>query len=198
MDDQQLFAQKLQERFAQLPKVVQDAITSADVEKQLRALAETHKLHIDQWAALENEVMLALLGFQPAQDLAKNIAAEVGLPADAAQALAADISKVVFEPVRGELERNLEHPEAKAEAKTGAEQVRDQVLAAEGGTPPAAPAVAPAQNAAATAPSAAAAEAAAPAKPAVERTPVAESYKPGESSAARAAVHDDPYREPPV
>ena len=45
----------------------------------MRALADTNKLHIDQWESLENEVMLALLGFQPIQDLEKNIKSEVGV-----------------------------------------------------------------------------------------------------------------------
>src|SRR3990167_1319619 len=91
---------KLQERFAQLPKVVQDAITSADVEKQLRTLANTHKLHLDQWQNLENEVMLTLLGFVDPEKLQENIQKEVGVSAEIATELAADISRIVFEPIR--------------------------------------------------------------------------------------------------
>ena len=90
----------LKERFAKLPKVVQDAIMSADVEKHMRELAETHKLHLDQWQTLENEVMLALLGVQKAEDLEKNIKSEVGVPDDIAKALTENISKIVFEPIR--------------------------------------------------------------------------------------------------
>src|SRR5580692_2611988 len=105
---------KLQERFKELPKVVQDAITSADVEQRMRALADTQKLHLDQWEALENEVMLALLGFQPVEDLQKNIKSEVGVSEEVAKILTAEISKIVFEPIRGELERQLENPDAQA------------------------------------------------------------------------------------
>ena len=101
---------KLQERFKQLPKVVQDAITSADVEKRMRTLADTQKLHLDQWEALENEVMLALLGFQPVEDLEKNIKSEVNVSDEVATMLASEVSKIVFEPIREELERELAHP----------------------------------------------------------------------------------------
>ncbi|MEK7134064.1 MAG: hypothetical protein AAB804_03260 [Patescibacteria group bacterium] len=175
--------QALKERFAKLPKVVQDAIMSADVEKHMRELAETHKLHLDQWQTLENEVMLALLGVQKAEDLEKNIKSEVGVPNDIAKALTENISKIVFEPIRAELERELEHPEAKAAEVSGVEAARAQVL---GENAPATPAVAPATP---------------PAEPPtqkVERAPVSTAYKGGETSAVRVAVADDPYREPPA
>lgn len=152
---------QLQERFAKLPKVVQDAITSADVEKHLRELAEHHKLHLDQWELLENEVMLSLLGFQPAADLAENIQKHVAVDQTTATSLASDISTIVFEPIRKELERGLDYPEAVAAQKTGVESMRDAVLkdehtvpqgslSAGGGAPVPAPLEAPAP--AATAP----------------------------------------------
>jgi hypothetical protein len=181
--------QELKERFAQLPKVVQDAITSADVEKRMRELADTQKLHLDQWESLENEVMLALLGFQPVEDLEKNIKSQVNVTDDVAKALAADISKIVFEPIRGELERQLSHPEAKAENLTGVETARKVALASEGtgaapiaSTTPVAPATPPAPANTDTA----------------KRAPVSESYTPGQTSTDRKQVHDDPYREAPL
>ncbi len=176
--------EKLQVRFKELPKVLQDAITSADIEKRLRELADTHKLHLDQWQLLENEVMLALLGFQPTEDLAKNIKSEVGTSGEIADILAADISRIVFEPIRQELERSLEHPDAKAADVSGVEGMRAQALRDEGAA--SAPAVAPG-----TPPVAARSEK-------VARAPVSESYKAGEPSTARKAVDDDPYREPPA
>ena len=99
--------EKLQARFLQLPKALQNAITSADVEKKLRGLSETHKLHLDQWQKLENEVMLALLGFQRVENLETNIKNEVGIADEEAKALAVDIADTIFEPIREELEREL-------------------------------------------------------------------------------------------
>jgi len=109
-DDEKGFREKMQARFLQLPKALQDAITSADVEKKLRALSETHKLHLDQWQKLENEVMLALLGFQPVENLEANIKNEVGIAEEEAKALAGDIADTIFEPIREELERELGKP----------------------------------------------------------------------------------------
>lgn len=177
----------MQERFKKLPKVVQDAITSADVEKHLRALSDKHKLHLDQWSLLENEVMLALLGFEKIDDIAKNIQSEVGMDAAAAAALAEDISKIVFEPIRGELERRLDHPQAVATQTTGVEDARTQMLA----SPENKPAVTPAPTVAPATPP----QPAPTAK--VERTPAtAPTYAPNVASHERKTIEGDPYREP--
>ncbi len=171
----------MQERFKQLPKVVQDAITSADVEQHLRTLADNHKLHLDQWATLENEVMLALLGFQPVTDLVKNIEKEVGVDSATAVALASDISTVVFTPIRGELERLLDHPAAEATATSGVEDVRTQILSQREAAPM------PVVQAATPPPTAPIQK--------VERTPLSGTYAPSIASHERKTVEGDPYRE---
>lgn len=181
---------QLAERFHQLPKVVQDAITSADVEQHLRTLADTHKLHLDQWQVFENEVMLAVLGFQQVEDLERNIVQHVGIAGDIAHALAQGANSVIFEPIRQQLERNLEHPDAQAAIVSGAEAARTQILDAEHvestASPPPIPVVQPAT----------------PPPPApdikIARPSDSTAYKPGEPSAARKVVTDDPYREPPA
>ena len=167
----------LEKRFAELPKVVQNAITSTDVRKGMRALADTHKLHLDQWETLENEVMMTLFGVFPIDELQANIQKEVEVPEEIAKALTENISKIVFEPIRAELERELAQPSA---------QAAEAVAAPTAPAAPAAPAVLPATP---------------PAEPPttkIARAPVSESYKAGEASTIRKSVHDDPYREPPA
>ena len=172
MDEKEL-QQQLAERFKQLPKVVQNAITSADVEAHMRALAETHKLHLDQWALLENEVMLTLLGFQKTEDLAENLRKEVNVDETTARALADDVSKIVFEPIRGELEKQLERPGETPAANTPAAVASPaptaSVIAA---TPPKLP----------------------PEKKA-ERPPTERNYSAPTPSHERKAIEGDPYRE---
>lgn len=176
-------------RMAELPPVVRDAITSADLEKRLRALADSHKLHIDQWQKLENEVMLTLLGFQPIENLERNVRLEVGVSNEIAKALTADMTRIVFEPIRQELERQLEHPEAQEKEVNSVEAARNQALLGaveetkvSTPTPRVQPATPPASA------------------PDVKVTRPSDStnYRPGETSAQRAAVHDDPYREAPL
>lgn len=128
-EEQEAFAAAIKERFSLLPQVVQDAITSADMSKRLRELASKHQLHVDQWEALENEVQLTMLGLQPLEELGKNLTDELHIPFDVANPLAADISRIVFEPIRAELERLLEHPEAKEEVHSDIETAATQAIA---------------------------------------------------------------------
>lgn len=170
--------QSLATRFKELPKVVQDSITSADVEKHLRELADTNKLHLDQWELLENDVMLTLLGVHKPEELADNLKKDLGVTEDVARALAGEVSRIVFEPIRTELERSLEGPAAVVENAGGiGEAMRDHA---------AAPAAAPV--AAATPPPA-------PPEGKVVRAPISESYAAQEPSHARKIVEGDPYRE---
>lgn len=102
----------LKDRFDQLPPPVQQAILSANVEKHLQELAGKHKLHLDQWISLENEVMMALLGIQSVEDLGKNIASEAEIPRELGEQIADDAFELVFEPIRQRLEQELGNPNA--------------------------------------------------------------------------------------
>jgi hypothetical protein len=173
---------KIAERFRSLPKAVQDAITSADVEQHMRELAGQHQLHFDQWSSLENEVMFTLLGIEPIERLADNLKKEVGVTAEVAESLAASISQTIFAPIRAELEKGLasgggdEESDAPLESAAVKEHPLAQVVPAIApvlpGTPPAPP----------------------PEKKAI-RAPISESYGAGQPSAERRIVEGDPYRE---
>jgi hypothetical protein len=173
------FSEKqIQEQFARLPKVVQDAITSADIEKHLRESADTYKLHLDQWALLENQVMLTLMGLQRAENLRENILKNVGTDEATAAALAAEISRIVFTPVCEEMERQLAHPDAQVKIASGMDAMRTQTLAANTPAPIASVPVSPDTKAV--------------------RAPLSPEYKPGATSSTRKDVTNDPYRVSPV
>ncbi|MEN9413555.1 MAG: hypothetical protein RLZZ342_642 [Candidatus Parcubacteria bacterium] len=175
------------ERIALLPPVVQAAIQSADLEKHLRALADSHKLHIDQWELLENEVKLALLGFEDAEKLPENLESVVGVDKQTAGELAQAINDEVFEPIRQELERALTHPEAKEVQTDGIEKARQAALSLARASGEATPAAVQAATPPAQKP-----------EGSVVRAPLSETYKPSVPSSERKAVDGDPYRELPV
>lgn len=188
---------ELKDRFLQLPKAVQNAITSADVENRLRKLSETHKLHLDQWQKLENEVMLALLGIQKVEMLEENIKNEVGVPAEDAALLAGDIAEEIFLPIREELESELDQP---TENENNESELSDKPVA--GGQEPVATdqdSVSPAsatgyklQDTSSSVPSTP------PPPPKTEksiRAPISESYTSQTPSHERKAIEGDPYRE---
>ncbi|OGG67609.1 hypothetical protein A3C21_00320 [Candidatus Kaiserbacteria bacterium RIFCSPHIGHO2_02_FULL_59_21] len=210
-------------RLKELPKVLRDAIESSDVEKRLRELATIHKLHVDQWQILENEVMLTLLGFEQPEDLAQNVKENVKVSEEIASSLATDISRIIFEPIRQELERELEHPEAKEKEVSEVEQARQQALEQVSGVskepavsfqlsgntgpiPAAVPqntgdgAVLPPDSRQLKAESSPVVPATTPPPPPTEkaiRMPASGAYVPGEASSLRRDIEDDPYRESP-
>ena len=208
--DEKVQAQ-LKEVFDSLPKPIQKAITSADVQKQLRELANTQKLHLDQWETMEDEVLMTLFGLKPIADLEKNIQNEVGVSHEVAAALAAGVSKVVFEPIRQELERELEHPDAKAKEESGVEEMRTQVLGQRSAVSFQLSEDAKTQQrsldkisepeSSKLKPESSVIPATPPPAPPTEkavRMPASGAYKPGEASAARKDIVDDPYRETPT
>ena len=167
---------EIKERFFQLPHAVRNAISSASVEKHLRELSESYQLHFDQWEKLENEVMLALLGFQPAENLKHNIQREVGISAEVAQALANGISEHIFEPIRQELERETETLSAQERAlEPQAESPQEMPIPAAEILPATPPTPRPEARAV--------------------RASLSAVYKAGEMSSARAIIAEDPYRE---
>ena len=207
----------LQERLATLPPVVKDAIAGAEVENHLRQLSDKHKLHLDQWQLLENEVMMTLIGLQSAENLEENIKKEVGLEEELARELANDIATEVFDPIRKEMERQLAHPDAQPEETEPIEDLRAEILAKASTASPIAepeeedilasdnPRI---QNDALhsiiaeeksgnepleTTPVASPAET----QQKVKRAPASGEYSPGMVSTERKDVWDDPYRESP-
>jgi len=185
--------EKLDQRFKELPKVLQNAVRSADIQAHMRGLAEQHKLHFDQWQVLENDVMFTLFGFQDPEDLADNFQQDLRVDQATADALAIDVSEHIFEPIRAELEKDLQYavesdiPEEEVVASHAAypvAQIGDRgaptpatiipvaVMPVLPGTPPAPP----------------------PEGKAV-RAPISESYSAGQASHERKIVEGDPYRE---
>jgi hypothetical protein len=165
------------------------------MNEQLREMEKKYGLHVDQWAKLENQIMMTVLGISDPQTLVDDVVEEVVIDRSLAQTIVDDVAVTIFKPIREELERQLENPNAKTEEVSDVDAMRAQVLE---GTPAevAAPAVAPT---APTGPSpiGATPPPEAPTEKAV-RAPISENYKAGEASTERKAVHDDPYREPPV
>ena len=169
----------LDDRFAQLPEAVQNAITSANVAEHLKKLSDSHQLHFDQWQELETEVMMTLMGIKPVSALKDGLKQHVRVDDATAQKLSDDISHIVFAPVREELERFLSHPSAKQKEGDPIKDMTGDILKSAGSAtqPVPAPRAEP--------------------QPTVARRESPATYKSGETSAVRKDIHSDPYRIAP-
>ncbi|HEY4527366.1 MAG TPA: hypothetical protein VJK53_06025 [Candidatus Paceibacterota bacterium] len=189
LTDQEIQA-KLDQRFRELPKVLQDAIHSADIEAHMRILADQHKLHFDQWQLLENDVMLTLFGFQDPEDLAENFRDDLGVDQATADSLAEDVSNIVFAPIRAELEKGLQFA-VEAEESDGSSTVpgAEAAVVAEHPLAQIVPAIAPILPGTPPPP---------PPETRAVRAPISESYSAGQASHERKIIEGDPYRESAV
>ncbi len=107
--------QQLTDAFSNLPKVLQDVISSADVQQKLRNLADVHKLHLDKWNILEYEIMQALLGITDPNSLPQNISKAINIPLEKAQEITNSVVKIVFNPIQKKLREKVGEPTTIAE-----------------------------------------------------------------------------------
>ena len=107
-------AKLIQQRLAELPGDVRNAVQSADLSKKIQAVGTKHNLHIDQMGELEDEVLLAMLGFSPLAQLGGRLSRALRLPPEEGEKLAADIATEVFGPIRESMKRFVDERAQKA------------------------------------------------------------------------------------
>ena len=99
--------QILIDAFNALPAIVQRAILSSELEQKMRTLAEKHKIHLDKWTLLENEITYALFGITAPEDLPDNIVQHVGLSREEAIQINNAAVEIIFEPIRKQLQDTI-------------------------------------------------------------------------------------------
>lgn len=100
--------QQVQQRLAELPADVQAAIQSSDLHTKITTIGAKYQLHIDQMGELEDEVMLAMLGFAPLEGLGVQLTRGLNLAPDVGEKLAADIHTQIFASIRESIKRFAE------------------------------------------------------------------------------------------
>lgn len=99
---------QIEQRLAELPQDVRDAVLSAQLGEHVREIGQRHALHIDQAGVLEDEVMLVMLGFFKPEDFSNQIAAQLRIPAADADAIAQEVNQQIFLPIRESMKRFAE------------------------------------------------------------------------------------------
>ncbi len=91
---------KLDERFANLPREVKDAITNSDYQKELYLVASEQNLSIDQMDKLEKATNKILLGIEHPDKYEKMLETELGLPAEKAVELSNIVNERILKNIR--------------------------------------------------------------------------------------------------
>lgn len=99
------FDQDLGAIVAQLPPPVRDFFVNGNVEVVAKRIFGTYKLHIDQGAILEREIILLLLGLKDPQEFAQALAQEGKIDQKTVASIVQDVNTQIFIPIRDEMRK---------------------------------------------------------------------------------------------
>lgn len=120
MDD--TIQKQIEARLAELPNDVQEAIASANFDKQIQDIGTKHQLHIDQISVLGDEILLVMLGFSDPGTFAATLAEKLHISPDIAATITEEATSQLFMPIRQSmqnfLEKKAQDPAALPEAAT--------------------------------------------------------------------------------
>src|SRR3989344_1313395 len=101
-----------------LPKILQNAMYSIDVEDNVITIGQRNGLHLDQVAGLHDLVSLVFLGDIKPQNFSREVAKQVGIPQEKADIITAEINAQIFQPLHDELMK-IQDTEAVAPLESG-------------------------------------------------------------------------------
>jgi hypothetical protein len=107
-------AKQIEERLAQLPDDIRDAILASDFDQKVQNIGRAHNLHIDQSQLLGNEIYMLMLGMGDTKDFADNVVKEVHVSKEEADKIAADVNAKILAPIRESMKRTYEDAPATA------------------------------------------------------------------------------------
>lgn len=101
-------AKQIEERLAQLPEDIREAVLASDFDEKVLAIGKAHNLHIDQSQLLGNEIYVVMLGMADMADFVGNVAAQVRVSEEEAEKIATDVGAQIFAPIRESLKKMYE------------------------------------------------------------------------------------------
>ena len=99
--------QTIKEEIAQLPKEMQEAISSLDWVKTAEDIGNTNKLNEEEIDDFQLETLLVLIGAVDFQFYAVNIENHVGTTKEGAKSIADEAFQKIFTPISNKIEENI-------------------------------------------------------------------------------------------
>ena len=110
----------LNERFSQIPEVIQDIILESNWKEVIRRVTKTYNLHIDQGGYLEAITLLTMLGLEEPEDYTKNIKTELKITDSLAIEISKEIETDVFKKIRSSVVKKT------TEAESGGVEIMEE------------------------------------------------------------------------
>lgn len=93
----------IQEQFKLLPKVIQDTILNSNWQEKIRRVVKNNNLHIDQGAAIENLVLITMLGIETPEDFVERAKEYAEVTEEQAYTISNEVEREIFGDIRRKL-----------------------------------------------------------------------------------------------
>lgn len=104
----------------QLPKEIQDLITSPLIYEKIEKIGEKYNLNLDQIGELDAETRAVLAGYAKSENYAKDIADRLEISRDTAEKIATEAGTEIFTNLRTAMREAQEKKDAAVEAQSTA------------------------------------------------------------------------------
>lgn len=104
-DGEPTFEESFQMLYADAPKPIQKFLLEKNYEEIASSLAHTYRLNIDQTGILSQKLVFLLLGAQSPHEFSESLVRDSGLTEDVSTQITNDINKLVFIPLREQIQR---------------------------------------------------------------------------------------------
>ncbi len=95
----------IKELMKEVPAPIRAFFASGKVEVVAKNLMQKYRLHVDQGAIVEREVILLLLGLKDPTEFTKTLAEEARLDQQTVNGIVQDVNAQIFVPLRGEMRK---------------------------------------------------------------------------------------------
>lgn len=93
----------IQEQFKLLPKIIQDTILNSNWEEKIRRVVKNNNLHVDQGAAIENLVLITMLGIETPETFVQNAKEYAEVSEEQAYTISSEVEREIFGDIRRKL-----------------------------------------------------------------------------------------------
>lgn len=107
----QFTAEEIQKKFDSLPKILQEAVTSSEMNEKIESIGKRHNLLIDQIGELVDQVGLVMLGLEKGLNFVNNLSEALSISRYDAQSIADEVNTEVFTSIKNSMREMTTEPE---------------------------------------------------------------------------------------
>ncbi len=112
----------LDEKMRSLPEDLQSAMNSVDLINNIKEIANSYSLNIDQTGQLEDVISSTILGLTKSENFVSELVKKAEIKSEIAMQIAKDVNKRIFDSVRDSLRKIQSQAESESQNQTPVEE----------------------------------------------------------------------------